>query len=337
MTLPNLFGYATSELSQDAFICWLLAWADPACRDADAALHECAVTFVGALFAAHGRQAPAIQKVEIKRQDEHIDVLCVINDLYLILIEDKTHTKQHSDQLERYHAIVSRRADSAAFIVPIYFTTHDQSCYASVLRCGYRVFNRADFLRVLMQGVERGVRNAIFLDFLAHLQHIENRVNAYATKEWTADWGRQAWVGLFKALQEALGAGKWDYVPNQAGGFVGFWWAGQGGDGCRQHLQLEHEKLCFKIRVDDLSQRRALRKQWHHAFKRKAAELGLPALGKPDYFGYGKHMTVLVDPNYLRFGTDGLVDVPATVAYLRKVERVLRSAVLSAEEIRDPV
>ena len=23
---PNLFEYATSELSQDAFICWLLAW-----------------------------------------------------------------------------------------------------------------------------------------------------------------------------------------------------------------------------------------------------------------------------------------------------------------------
>jgi hypothetical protein len=24
---PNIFKYATSELSQDAFICWLLAWA----------------------------------------------------------------------------------------------------------------------------------------------------------------------------------------------------------------------------------------------------------------------------------------------------------------------
>ena len=26
---PNLFKYATSELSQDAFICWLLEWAKP--------------------------------------------------------------------------------------------------------------------------------------------------------------------------------------------------------------------------------------------------------------------------------------------------------------------
>ena len=27
MTTPNLFKFATSELSQDAFICWLLSWA----------------------------------------------------------------------------------------------------------------------------------------------------------------------------------------------------------------------------------------------------------------------------------------------------------------------
>lgn len=25
---PNLFEFATSELSQDAFLCWLASWAD---------------------------------------------------------------------------------------------------------------------------------------------------------------------------------------------------------------------------------------------------------------------------------------------------------------------
>ncbi|WP_417775723.1 PD-(D/E)XK nuclease family protein [Stutzerimonas xanthomarina] len=326
MTIPNLFNYATSELSQDAFICWLLAWADPACKQAEPALHECAIAFIGALFAAHGKQAPAIEKVEVKRQDAHIDVLCIVNDLYLILIEDKTHTKNHSDQLETYLEIVSRRAESDDFIVPIYFKTYDQSCYKAVLGCGYGVFSRADFLGVLTQAAERGVRNAIFLDFLKHLQAIERRVNAYASKVWSANWGRQAWIGLFMRLQEELGVGKWDYVPNQAGGFMGFWWANQGGDACMQHLQLENETLCFKIRVDDLSRRRALRQQWYQAFKQKAGELGFPALKKPAYFGNGKHMTVLVDANYLRFDGAGLVDVAATVAYLRKVETVLRAA-----------
>ena len=37
---PNLFDYATSELSQDAFLCWLLKWADPMYRKFSEALHE---------------------------------------------------------------------------------------------------------------------------------------------------------------------------------------------------------------------------------------------------------------------------------------------------------
>ena len=36
---PNLFTYATAELLQDAFLCWLLAWADPSYRATDPTLH----------------------------------------------------------------------------------------------------------------------------------------------------------------------------------------------------------------------------------------------------------------------------------------------------------
>ena len=35
MNAPNLFDFATGELSQDAFVCWLAAWADPGCREAN--------------------------------------------------------------------------------------------------------------------------------------------------------------------------------------------------------------------------------------------------------------------------------------------------------------
>jgi hypothetical protein len=37
---PNLFNYATSELSQDAFICWLIAWADSSQIENDKNLYE---------------------------------------------------------------------------------------------------------------------------------------------------------------------------------------------------------------------------------------------------------------------------------------------------------
>ena len=38
---PRLFDYATSELSQDAILIWLLSWADPKHKDANEYLHEC--------------------------------------------------------------------------------------------------------------------------------------------------------------------------------------------------------------------------------------------------------------------------------------------------------
>jgi hypothetical protein len=42
MPAPNLLDFATSDLSQDAFICWLASWADPSCREPNGPLHQTA-------------------------------------------------------------------------------------------------------------------------------------------------------------------------------------------------------------------------------------------------------------------------------------------------------
>ena len=43
---PNLFNYATSELSQDAFLLWLLEWANPSNSEYDPELHLTAKVFL---------------------------------------------------------------------------------------------------------------------------------------------------------------------------------------------------------------------------------------------------------------------------------------------------
>jgi hypothetical protein len=103
MSQPNLFSYATSELSQDAFICWLLSWAAPKYKNIDTELHNCSKKLIGAFFEKHKVTTPeSIHSIEIRKQDNNIDVLCIINDTYPIIIEDKTGTKNHSGQLSRY-------------------------------------------------------------------------------------------------------------------------------------------------------------------------------------------------------------------------------------------
>ena len=101
--IPSLFGFATSELSQDAFIGWLASWADPSHRAADESLHGTARLLLDRLLEACGVSRPSeYQSVKVRRQHKKIDVLVVVNDDTAILIEDKTNTADHSDQLRRY-------------------------------------------------------------------------------------------------------------------------------------------------------------------------------------------------------------------------------------------
>lgn len=50
MNKPNIFEIATSELSQDALITWLLQWADNKYSQINKNLHFCAVKFVRSLI-----------------------------------------------------------------------------------------------------------------------------------------------------------------------------------------------------------------------------------------------------------------------------------------------
>jgi len=139
----NLFHYATSELSQDAFLAWLLAWASP---DAQASpMHEYGMKFIQFLYDKCKLAIPRINTVEVVQQDAYVDVQCRINhNEDVILIEDKAGTVQHSDQLLRYKTELTGRG--YARILPFYIQTRDQSDYSAVEKDGYTVVTRSDLL-----------------------------------------------------------------------------------------------------------------------------------------------------------------------------------------------
>lgn len=322
MYRPNLFYYATSELSQDAFICWLLSWVSTEYKNTDKGLHQCAVRFVQALFKTHSKEAPSeFEKVEISKQENNIDVLCVINGMYAILIEDKTGTKNHSNQLARYLEDVKKREYKEEDILPIYFKTEDQGDYSDVLDNGYKLFLRPDFLDTLNSYTGS---NSILLDYRDYLQSISDKVESY--KSLPIDkWGWYSWVGFYLRLQRELGSGNWDYVANPNGGFLGFWWHFQGDDNCEQYLQLEQDKFCFKIKVNNSSDRSSLRSKWHKTIKAKGSkpEYGLNLI-KPSRFGNGKYMTVCIyDSEYREYDSNQIINVDKTVQKLRKAEELL--------------
>ncbi|PCJ18479.1 MAG: hypothetical protein COB04_07160 [Gammaproteobacteria bacterium] len=321
MNQPNIFSYATSELSQDAFICWLLSWASPECSAFDLELHECAISLIESFFLKHEIAVPTtLDSVVISKQDDNIDVLCIVNHCYSILIEDKTGTRNHSNQLTRYFEQIQARGFAANNILPIYYKTEDQGCYDEVLSEGYQPFLRGDILRVLnaYQG-----NHAILLDYRRYLQSISASVERYQRIA-LSEWDRRAWIGFYLALQDTLPGARWDYVSNPSDGFLGFWWGLQGDTACEQYLQLEQDTLCFKIRVQTQTQRKSLRSKWYEVIRNASSDFGLNLI-KPVRFGNGRSMTVCVLDGDYRAVTDGVVDVDKTIITLRSAEKLLKS------------
>lgn len=125
-TKPNLFEFATSELSQDAFICWLLSYVN---YGQDKKLNQCAKDLVALLYnLKHSSKISAgdIQGIEIKRQFHNIDIYfeADIKGIKVpFIIEDKTYTSHHSEQLQRYQEKIIETGFEKDQIVCVYFKT----------------------------------------------------------------------------------------------------------------------------------------------------------------------------------------------------------------------
>lgn len=319
---PNLFNYATSELSQDAFICWLLEWAKPEYKETDALLNKTGNELINKFFELSKVTAPnRINSVQIYKQYASIDVLCVINEEYPVIIEDKTNTQNHSGQLKRYFDTINKKYDEHK-IIPIYFKTGDQDNYKKVIDNGYNLFLRADFLAILDKGLQSGIKNQIFIDYANHLQGIEDERNSYKYLP-INKWYYDSWIGYYKELQEKLGDGGWNYVANPSGGFVGFWWYWIGFDGGEMYLQIEEKKFCFKIWVENKDRRSELRNKIHRKIIQEAKNHDIEVV-KPDRFGNGQYMTVTVLKNEYRVtNSENIIDMARTVENIKKIEKIL--------------
>lgn len=250
---PNLFRYATSELSQDAFILWLLEWANPECATEDNALHKTAQDFVRLLLKNKNLE---IRSVECKKQENYIDVFAIVNKKYAVIIEDKTNTSEHSNQLKRYSEWVLRRKKySDLELYCVYYKTGNES-YAKLNRLAgsykkefpfehFSIITRKEVLDVLNQST---TNNAIFCDYVEHLRKIQNITLSYSSLP-INKWKWEAWQGFYMALEKELNTGDWGYVANPSGGFLGFWWNWKNiasNPDVQIYLQFEQTKLCVK-------------------------------------------------------------------------------------------
>ncbi len=320
---PNLFHFATSELSQDAVLCWLLSWAD--IQHANDSMHVIGKALVELIYTRAGMKAPAASSLAVEKQQGHIDILCVVNKETAIVIEDKAGTKQHSGQLEKYRVHVTTELGYApSNMILVYIQTGDQSDYGPVLKSGYLCISRADLLDIFESETAQTAKEQcdIIRDFSAYLRKIEDGVQSYRTTP-PSQWSWNAWKGFDSRLQNEMGEGHWDYVANPSGGFLGYWWHFGGDDDFNVYLQLEERKFCFKIWVKDVQRRGELRRCWHETIMAAGKARGLD-VKRPSRFGLGEYMTVVVlATDYRMTGNDGLINMDKTLALFQSAQAVI--------------
>ena len=252
----NLFFHATSELSQDAFFVWLCNWADSDYMSVDKALHECAKSFVKEVLLSNEINED-IKTIETLRQYKKIDIIVIVNKKYLIVIEDKTYTGEHSGQLSRYKQDAEEYLLNDKFekLICIYLKTTYQSkaSLKNMIENNWKPVMRKQLVEFFNRYKET-ITNNIFLDFVSNLNRINDNIGSFKTKE-IKKWNNSNWIGFYEELEEEFEKRNlptvvgWGYNATPQGGFWGLWWSwvALNDSDCFIYLQIEQKKLCIRL------------------------------------------------------------------------------------------
>lgn len=240
---PNLFSIATKELSQDAFITWLLRWADDSFMKENQSLCIAGKEFIKKLLSfKYQIKTDEIQKVNACRQWRNIDILAEVNEEYVIIIEDKVNTSEHDNQLERYEKAVKENYENNIKIVYIYLKTGLESSdnIKKIKGKGWNYISRKDFLDFLQS---QNPQSEIYSEYLSNLLELQRESESFTKYDKLNSW--EATKGLYSYIENYLGDdwNNWKYVSNPRGGFLGMWFHFTplaSNKNCELYLQIEN-------------------------------------------------------------------------------------------------
>lgn len=335
MERPNIFEIAIKELSQDAFITWLLMWADDSYKDTDEDLHQCGKEFVSTLIKnQYPNFSESINKVEAGRQWKKIDVWAKVNDKYLIIIEDKINSREHSKQLEKYKEIAEKwcQENNKEKPICIYLKTGNE-CKASLEKIEeekekgkkYHIFSRKDFINLLNKFEQ--IKNNIFVDFRERMLQIDNLTNGYKDKQ-ISKWEGYEWQGFYMAIEDKVKHIEWGYRNTVARGFWSFWLTWEKVGDVSIYSQIEQGRLCFKIKTESEKSKNwnEIRDEFYELISAKGKKYGCECIKKPKRKGNGPSMNYAIVEQKDWLG-EGVIDVDKAVENLNQYLRILREFV----------
>lgn len=236
--MNNVFNFATSELSQDALLCYWFNFATKEHFNESIEERESAQVLLSNIINKHyglNLLPKDIIVNKIVKQFNFIDILLLVNNKYFILIEDKTYTFEHEKQIDNYLTkLFEPNEKTKLFInnnfeinptkkntVPVYFKMIDQNKYEEDR---YIKIIRNDILDILNEYNFKDL--SILSMFKQHLLAIDDQVNNFEDYPFSA-WSHNQYFGFFNSIKDKLRL-KDDnfnigYLNNKGGGFFAAW------------------------------------------------------------------------------------------------------------------
>ena len=197
--MENLFNYATKELSQDAFLMWLMA--NYNCEE-DKELKDASRKFICKLFAINNIDINEndILNAKVYPQKNKIDIYAMIDikdkGKYGVFIEDKTLSFEHN-QLAKYNNNIKKikNSDKLNYVLKIFYKSHliDNEERKRIIDAEWKEFVFDDIYNFFIE--YKDVNNIILSQYSKYIEKLYLDSN---NKEKPNDNNINAWASYFR-------------------------------------------------------------------------------------------------------------------------------------------
>lgn len=225
----NIFRFAKSELSQDAFISYCLNFYNTK----DIILKNLSIELINMFLKdVNNVDFEKEKKILIYQQEKNIDVLVILpKNNVAIIIEDKIETSEHNDQISTYKEIILKLAEidnrlgisESVNIITVYFKTgfiNDYDIYIQNKNSVNTLVERKNFLEILEKYINYDTIIKSYYNYMNEYDNNESR-STFVQKEIIDENGNEISHWNWNIAQSSVCQQKLmrDIFPNEEGQF----------------------------------------------------------------------------------------------------------------------
>ncbi len=345
---PNIFKFATSELSQDAFICYVLDYYADIYKEKYELENKFARFFIDKIIEKIEIKNLEINSLKVEKQFMKMDVLLILNEEIYIIIEDKTFTSERKNQMNSYREKIIKGYKDCTVkeenVYCIYYKTGDES-YRNISliqeRKNIRTFLRGEIIEIFDKYEGKKI---LFQDNLLNLKDIQSKRETFKNRDLrkkTFTW--EEVIGFYNELDKAFVKLKyegvmpkdiefnWHYTANKKGGFMCYYFQNVlNFNDYAYYLQLESNSALAKTIQENLKfVFKVCSDTKEISLLYKGLDILIENYGdtieKPSRFANGSCMTQAIIKDYLIINEVGIIDVYETAINIVKWLQNLRS------------